>query len=92
MSDEEIQALAEKRVKKKKDFYSNLGAYIGVNILLIIIWALSGAGYPWFLWPLGIWGFFTLWSYVDLFILKKGIESEKAAIDKEVERIKKEEN
>jgi hypothetical protein len=93
MSDAEIQELAEKRVKKKKDFYNNLRAYIALNILFIVIWALSGAGYPWFLWPLGIWGFFTLWSYMDVFVFKKGMESEKAAIDidKEVERIKKEE-
>jgi len=92
MSDEEIQELAEKRVKKKKDFNNNLRGYVGINVLLIVIWALSGAGYPWFLWPLCIWGFFVLWAYLDIYVFKKGLESEKAAIDKEVERIKKEES
>jgi hypothetical protein len=31
-------------------------AFLRINLLLIAIWALTGAGYPWPLWVLGSWG------------------------------------
>jgi fatty acid desaturase len=39
---------------------SELRAFIGVAVLLIAIWALTGAGYFWPVWPLVGWGFFVL--------------------------------
>jgi hypothetical protein len=32
------------------------GSWLGTALLLIVIWALSGAGYPWPLWVIGPWG------------------------------------
>lgn len=32
------------------------GSWLGVALLMIVIWALSGAGYPWPLWVIGPWG------------------------------------
>ena len=32
------------------------GSYVGVMVILIIIWAVTGAGYPWFIWPAIGWG------------------------------------
>jgi hypothetical protein len=37
-----------------------LGVFLAVMALLICIWALTGAGYFWPLWPLLGWGFFVL--------------------------------
>jgi hypothetical protein len=88
MSEQEIYEEAKKRVKKKRDFYKNLGAYVTVNIVLIIVWALSGRDSLWFLWPLCIWGAFVILNFIDTFLLHRGA-SEKAAIEKEVENIKK---
>ena len=89
MSEEEVYEEARKRVKAKKDFYGHLGAWVLVNVVLVVIWALSDfGGYPWFLWPLGIWGVFVLWHFVQVFVLKP--KSDKAAIEKEAERIKRE--
>ena len=53
-SEEQIYEEARKRVKDKKRFYSGLATYAVVNAVLVVIWALSGRGYPWFL---GRWGF-----------------------------------
>jgi hypothetical protein len=39
---------------------------------------------------LGIWGVFVLWNFIDVFVLSGRAQSEKAAIEKEAERIKKE--
>ena len=86
--DEKIYQEAKKRVKAKKDFYSHLGTWILVNIILIIVWSLSGQGYPWFLWPLSIWGAFVLLNFINVFFLST--KSDIGAIEKEVEKIKRE--
>ena len=35
---------------------AELRTYISVMLLLVAIWALTGAGYPWFIWPALGWG------------------------------------
>ena len=88
ISEEELYELAQKRVKAKKDFYRNLGFWAVVNAILVIIWALTDvAGDPWFLWPLCIWGFFVLVHFMQAFVFKP--KSEKGAIEKEAEQIRK---
>lgn len=32
------------------------GSWLGTSLLLIVIWVLTGAGYPWPLWVIGPWG------------------------------------
>lgn len=50
MSEEEVYEVAKKRVKAKKDFYGHIGAWAIVNIVLVIVWALTTpGGYMWFL-------------------------------------------
>ena len=89
MSEEEIYEIANARVKARKAFYGNFGAWAAVNIILIIIWALTTpGGYMWFLWPLCIWGAFVLINYVQVFVFKP--KSDKAALEKEAEKIRRE--
>ncbi len=102
LSEEEIFEEAKKRVKAKRDYYRHLGAYLVVNAVLIIIWALSGdagrqtygpgdwTGGKWFLWPLCIWGAFVILNFLQVFVFKTSVGGEKKAIEKEIERIKKE--
>ena len=87
MTEEQIYEEASKRVKDRKRFYSSLATYLIVNAVLIVIWALSGQGYMWFLWPLGIWGVFVLGDYLRIFVFGKG--SDQRAIEKEVEKMKR---
>ncbi len=47
---------AKRRVRARRDFTSNVAAYVVVNSALIVIWSLSGAGYFWPAWIIGIWG------------------------------------
>ena len=89
MSEEQIYEQAKKRVAAKKGFYLHLTVYICVNILLVLIWAFAaGGGYPWFLWPLGMWGVFVFVDYLRVFVLEK--KGDRAAIEKEADRIKRE--
>ncbi len=56
---------AVKRVKAKRDFRNHLAAYLIVNTLLVVIWAASGGGYFWPIWPILGWGVglaFNWWS------------------------------
>ena len=89
MTDEQIRELAKKRVKDKRDFYGHLAAWAIVNIILLIIWATVGDRHEvWFVFPLGIWGAFVLLHGLNVFVL--GSKSDLGAIEKEVEKIKKE--
>ena len=83
-----IYKVARRRIKAKKGFYTHFTAWAIVNSILIIVWALSGQGHPWFLWPLGIWGVFVLGDYLRVFVFGKG--SDRQAIEKEVEKIRAE--
>jgi len=88
MSEEKIYEEAKIRVKAKKDFYGHLTSWGIVNIVLIIVWALSSPGYPWFLWPLCIWGAFVLMHYLRTFVFEQ--RTDRSAIEKEAEKIRKE--
>ena len=88
LSEEQIYEEARKRVKTKRDFWGHFGAWAAINIILIIIWALGDRGYPWFLWPLGIWGVFVLFHFLRVFVFER--KSDIRAIEKEAEKIKRE--
>ena len=42
------------RARRKRS--AELRTYASVMLLLVAIWALTGAGYPWFVWPALGWG------------------------------------
>lgn len=54
--EEELRALAHKRLKDKRDFQGHLIAYITVNALLVGIWWAAGGGFFWPIFPLLGWG------------------------------------
>ncbi|MFC1914216.1 2TM domain-containing protein [Chloroflexota bacterium] len=90
LSEEQIYEEASRKVKAKKGFYGGLATYLVVNVVLIVIWALSGQGYIWFLWPLGIWGVFVIGDYLRVFVFGKG--SDQQAIEKEAEKMRREQS
>jgi hypothetical protein len=57
--------LALKRVKNKRDFRNHAAIYVIVNGMLVAIWAASGGGSFWPIWPLLGWGVglaFNAWA------------------------------
>lgn len=87
MTEEKIYEEARLRVKERKGFWGHFGAWASINVMLIIIWALTDlGGYPWFLWPLGIWGVFVLFHYLRVFVFER--KSDRSAIEKEAEKIR----
>jgi 2TM domain-containing protein len=50
--------------EKKTGLRIHAAVYVGVQLLLLSMWALAGAGYPWFLYPLLGWGIGLVAHYV----------------------------
>ncbi len=91
LSDEQIYEEARSRVKAKRRFWGSLIFYTVVNIICFFIWALTGGGYPWFLWVLGPWGIvIILPQYLRVFVFAG--KSERRAIEQEAEKTRKEQS
>ena len=89
MNEEQIYEEARQRVKAKRDFYEHLSAWVIISVILFIIWALNGFDRSfWFLWPVCIWGIFVLIHCLKVFVIMQRLD--RHAIEKEVEKIKKE--
>lgn len=86
-NDDELRSIAAKRLKARADFYSYLLVWLGVSILLTVIWAASGMGYFWPGWAIGGMGVAALFQAIGVFG-PRGVITE-SAIDAEVERLKK---
>ena len=80
------------RADRRKGFYRHLALYLVVNGLLIAVWAGTGAEsdpVPWFIYPLGAWGVFVLWNYLEAFVFVRETQWQKTRIQREFERLKK---
>lgn len=47
---------AREETPARREFRGHLASFVAVNLLLIAIWALTGAGYFWPIWPILGWG------------------------------------
>lgn len=71
---------AIKRLSARREFRLHLSVFLLVNTMLIIIWAATGAGYFWPIWPIAGWGIglvahaFTVYS--DRQITEDDIQAE----------------
>jgi 2TM domain len=81
--DEERQ-LARRRVQNRRDFSAHLVTYVVVNAFLILIWAVTGAGYFWPIWVLAGWGIGLVLHYWDAFVRRPVTEAD---VDEEVSRL-----
>lgn len=65
IDDQELRELAKTRLGKRRDFVAHAFAYVLVNVFLIAIWAMTGAGFFWPVFPIMGWGiglFFHGWD------------------------------
>jgi hypothetical protein len=85
-----VQEMAEKRVKRRIDLFEHIGVYVVVNAFLVVVWALSGAGYPWFLWVMAGWGLGLAFHIMSYVVGSKGDSSRHRMVEREMEKIKQE--
>ena len=45
-----------RQIVKRRAFWLHLSIWAAVNVFLVVIWALAGGGYPWFLFVIFGWG------------------------------------
>jgi ABC-type arginine/histidine transport system permease subunit len=56
-ADADARKQAVKRIKQKRQFQMQLLVFAAVNVLLWVIWAASGFGFPWPIFVTVFWGF-----------------------------------
>lgn len=89
MNDEELRAIAKKRLKKQADFKRYLWTWLGVSILTSAIWAItSPTEYFWPIWVVFGMGIGALFGGIDAYGKSPNIITDED-IDAEVERLKK---
>ena len=54
--DSERRAAAIRRLKAKRGFQIHAAVFVIINVLLVAIWASTGGGYFWPIWPFLGWG------------------------------------
>ncbi len=72
-----------KRLQERRDFGSHLVAYVVVNAALIVVWAMTGAGYFWPAWVLACWGAGLVLHAWEVFLRRPVTEAD---IDEELRR------
>jgi hypothetical protein len=77
------QAIAQ--LKKKRDFRSHVFIYIAVNAVLVVIWAVTGSGFFWPIFPILGWGVGVAANAWDVYGRKPIGEDE---IRRETERLR----
>ena len=88
MNEDEIREQARRNVAAKKAWFMNFSLYLVVNAMLIMIWAVGGRGYPWFLWVLGGWGIGVVAHFVSAFFGNRSTGWERRETEKEADRIR----
>ena len=86
-NDQELRKLALVQVKKKRDFANHAITYVIVNALLLVIWALTGAGFFWPGFVIAGWGIGLALNAWDVYGRKPISED---AIQRETERLRAE--
>jgi len=76
---------AKKRIKAKSSFYKELGSYVGVSIMLIVINVLSSPGYMWAFWPVGMWGATLVARGIGIAVNDRSEKWERKAIREELQ-------
>ena len=66
---EELYILARKKMERRA-FYNHLGLYLVFSVILAIVWRSAGKGFPWFAFPVGIWGIVILLHFLGVTVLQ----------------------
>ncbi len=65
--EERLRQQAITRLRKRTDFHAHLLAYVLVNAFLVAIWAVSGQGFFWPIFPIMGWGIGVAFNAWDVY-------------------------
>jgi uncharacterized membrane protein len=83
LEDGKLRELARARLVKRREFTAHVFAYALVNAMLVAIWAITGAGFFWPVFPFLGWGiglFFHGWDTFSAPLSEARIEREVARL------------
>ena len=66
---EELYILARKKMERRA-FYNHLGLYLVFSVILASVWRFAGKGFPWFAFPVAIWGIVILLHFLGVTVLQ----------------------
>lgn len=84
---ESAREIAERRVRQRLELWWHLGSYVIVNLFLVIIWAITGRGYPWFIWVMIGWGIGVAFHVMHYFMEVRGEPRRERMVQREMERL-----
>ena len=84
-SEQGLREQAIQRLKKKRDFKTHVLIYVAVNTFLVVIWAVTSAGFFWPIFPILGWGIGVLANAWDVYGRKPISEEE---IRREADRLR----
>ncbi len=79
----DLRERAMVRLRKRRELAANVLAYVMVNAFLVVIWAVTGAGYFWPVFPMAGWLIGLVFHGWDTF----GSEPSEERIRREMERL-----
>ena len=85
-SEQDLRDQALERLKKKRDFRGHVFIYVAVNAMLVVIWAVTGSGFFWPIFPILGWGVGVAANAWDVYGRKPISEDE---IRREAERLRR---
>ena len=83
--EQQLRERALERLKKKRDFRTHIVIYVAVNAFLVAIWAVTGAGFFWPIFPILGWGIGVGANAWDVYGRKPITEDE---VQRETERLR----
>jgi 2TM domain len=86
-SEEDLRKEAVASLNRGRAFKQTAFAYVVVNLVLIGIWALSGADYFWPIWVIGGWGIGLAFQAYGAYGQRRGISEDEVA--REMQRLKR---
>lgn len=82
-----IRRRVERRLKARQEFYGHLMSWVAVIAFLWVIWAFTGGGHPWPIYPMFGWGIGIGFHWLDYYQNHgAGRERREAMIDREIAR------
>ena len=89
MSEGELRGVAQRRYFIKRGFYYHLGVFLVVCAVMKMFYFLTGELYPWFAWPIGLWGLFIIGHIMGTINSLRRIDGKPSAVDREMARLRK---
>jgi uncharacterized membrane protein len=59
-----------RRIARRQWFWLDFAVFLTTQVFLFVVWALSSASYPWFIFPLFGWGIFLAAHAIYAFVVR----------------------